>query len=160
MSEDPGSECGSDIVSEPAFPLNCSAPSIRASTQSVVDSMHDFTNMVTVLALVAGTAFTAQAQNAHPAAQMDHAPPPVAGGIWKAVVPARKMHGEFDNFDPMGLAAGAMIPADCSLNWVSPDTGKLYCFVSGTSLVYFLQSPGTKLRDAEASWISLRKTRR
>ena len=81
------------------------------------------------------------------------APPPVPGGIWKAVVPPEKMHGEFDNRDPMGLIAGADIPADCSLNWTNPDDGKLYCFVSGTSLVYFLQSPNSYLRDARAAWL-------
>jgi hypothetical protein len=77
------------------------------------------------------------------------------GGIWKAAVPARAMHGEFDNLDPLGLAAGARIVADCSLNWVSPDDGKLYCFASGTSLGYFLQSPNTRIRDAQAAWTSL-----
>jgi hypothetical protein len=77
------------------------------------------------------------------------------GGIWKAAVPAHAMHGEFDNLDPLGLAAGARIVADCSLNWVSPDDGKLYCFASGTSLAYFLQSPNTRIRDAQAAWISL-----
>jgi hypothetical protein len=65
------------------------------------------------------------------------------------------MHGEFDNFDPLGLAAGARIAADCSLNWVNPDDGKLYCFASGTSLVYFLQNPNTRIRDAQAAWIKM-----
>jgi hypothetical protein len=40
------------------------------------------------------------------------APP---GGIWKAAVPPTQMKGEFDNFDPIGIAAGARIKADCSL---------------------------------------------
>ena len=88
-------------------------------------------------------------------ATSNDAPPPIAGGIWKAAVPAHRMHGEFDNFDPLGLAAGALIAADCSLNWVNPDDGKLYCFASGTSLVYFLQNPNTRIRDAQAAWISL-----
>ena len=42
------------------------------------------------------------------------APP---GGIWKAAVPPTQMKGEFDNFDPIGIAAGARIKADCSINW-------------------------------------------
>jgi hypothetical protein len=37
-------------------------------------------------------------------------------GIWKSLVPAAgTMHGEFQNDDPLGLAAGAEIKADCSL---------------------------------------------
>jgi len=89
------------------------------------------------------------------AAAQDASPAPVAGGIWKAAIPRQPMHGQFENMDPIGLAAGARILADCSLNWVSPDTGKLYCFVSGTSLVYFLQSPGTNIKSAEAAWIGM-----
>jgi len=89
------------------------------------------------------------------AAARDDSPAPVAGGIWKAAIPRQPMHGQFENMDPMGLAGGARILADCSLNWVSPDTGKLYCFVSGTSLVYFLQSPGANIKSAEAAWIGM-----
>ena len=51
--------------------------------------------------------------------------------------------GELDNYDPIGLVAGALIKADCSINWRDPDTGKLYCFSSGTSLVYFQDWPKT-----------------
>ena len=60
-----------------------------------------------------------------------------SGGIWKAAVPPSPMTGEFDSFDPIGVAAGARIKADCSLNWINPDDGKLYCFSSGTSLEVF-----------------------
>jgi len=35
------------------------------------------------------------------------------GGIWKAAVPPTPMKGEFDNLDPLGVAAGARIKADC-----------------------------------------------
>jgi hypothetical protein len=76
-------------------------------------------------------------------------------GIWKAVVPPSAMHGEFDNYDPIGLTAGVRIAADCSINWVDPDTGKLYCFASGTSLVFFLDAPHTYLERARAQWLSL-----
>ena len=69
------------------------------------------------------------------------------GGIWKAVVPPRAMHGEFSNEDPVGLAAGKHIKADCSLNWVADD-GKLYCFTTGTSLVFFEESPQTYIHAA------------
>ena len=78
-------------------------------------------------------------------------------GIWKAVVPAPgAMHGEFANHDPIGLSAGVKLEADCSINWVDPDAGKLYCFSSATSLVFFLESPGTYLAGARVQWVRLR----
>jgi hypothetical protein len=77
-------------------------------------------------------------------------------GIWKAVVPPPgTMHGEFDNHDPFGLAAGVRIAADCSINWVDPDAGKLYCFSSATSLVFFLDGPRAYLERAGAQWLRL-----
>jgi hypothetical protein len=77
-------------------------------------------------------------------------------GIWKAVVPARgSMHGEFDNNDPIGVAAGERIAADCSINWVDPDAGKLYCFASATSLVFFLEAPRGWLARARREWSRL-----
>jgi hypothetical protein len=82
-----------------------------------------------------------------------------SGGIWKAAVPPKPMKGEFDDFDPLGIAAGAMIKADCSLNWTNPDDGKLYCFSSGTSLVYFLDEPQANLRRARAGWRKLTASR-
>jgi hypothetical protein len=83
----------------------------------------------------------------------------VHSGIWKsATPPGGSMHGEFDNNDPIGLAAGAKIPADCSLNWVDPDFHKLYCFSSATSLVYFLDSPRAFLARARKNWDALNHT--
>jgi hypothetical protein len=75
-----------------------------------------------------------------------------SGGIWKAAVPPQPMKGEFDNFDPIGIAAGARIKADCSLNWVNPDDNRLYCFSSGTSLEIFLDKPHANLERARAEW--------
>ncbi len=75
-------------------------------------------------------------------------------GIWKAVVPPVKMKGAFDDHDPIGLAAGKQIPADCSINWTNPDTHKLYCFSSATSLVYFLNAPHTNIARATKRWLS------
>jgi hypothetical protein len=77
-------------------------------------------------------------------------------GIWKWVVPPVKMKGAFDDNDPMGLAAGKAIPADCSINWTDPDTHKLYCFSSATSLVYFLYAPHTNIARATKGWLSLK----
>lgn len=77
-------------------------------------------------------------------------------GIWKAVVPAPgTMHGEFANHDPIGLSAGVKVAADCSINWVDPDSGRLYCFSSATSLVFFLESPGAYLARARTQWLRL-----
>ncbi len=78
-------------------------------------------------------------------------------GIWKAAIPGKPMHGEFRNFDPIGLAAGALIKADCSLNWTNPDDGKLYCFVSGTSLEFFLEKPQAYVERATAVFETIAK---
>jgi len=78
-----------------------------------------------------------------------------SGGIWKAAVPPKPMQGEFDSLDPIGVAAGAKIKADCSLNWINPDDDKLYCFSSGTSLEIFLESPHTNLARARLGWQKL-----
>jgi hypothetical protein len=76
-------------------------------------------------------------------------------GIWKAVSPPGTMHGEFDSNDPIGLSAGKKIKADCSLNWIDPDFGKLYCFSSATSLVFFLDAPRIYLAEARKNWTGL-----
>jgi hypothetical protein len=91
-----------------------------------------------------------------PSLAQQAAPNPArSGGIWKAVVPPKTMNGEFDSFDPIGVAAGARIKADCSLNWVNPDDGKLYCFSSGTSLEFFLDKPQVNLERARRGWQQL-----
>ena len=77
-------------------------------------------------------------------------------GIWKWAVPPTRMNGMFDDHDPIGLVAGKLIPADCSFNWTDPDTHKLYCFTSATSLVYFLDAPQTYLAQAEKTWRALK----
>jgi transposase len=86
------------------------------------------------------------------AAGWNGAPP---GGIWKAAVPPTQMKGEFDNFDPIGIAAGARIKADCSINWIDPDDGARYCFSSGTSLEFFLDDPQANTARARAGWLKL-----
>jgi predicted alpha/beta-hydrolase family hydrolase len=73
-------------------------------------------------------------------------------GIWKAAVPPKAMKGEFDNLDPLGVVAGTRIAADCSLNWIDPDDGRLYCFASGTSLEFFLDQPQVNIQRARAAW--------
>jgi len=73
-------------------------------------------------------------------------------GIWKAVVPLKPMPGEFGNLDPIGVAVGARIVADCSINWINPDDGARYCFSSGTSLEYFLDRPHFNIERARTGW--------
>lgn len=84
---------------------------------------------------------------------------PAHAGIWKAVIPPRgSMHGEFNNNDPFGVSVGVKIAADCSINWVDPDFGKLYCFSTATSLVYFLDEPQTYLARARKNWLTLARS--
>lgn len=104
-----------------------------------------------ILAFVAGCALVSAFAVGSSAGQDPHRADS-SGGIWKAVVPPGAMHGEFANNDPLGLAAGVAIQADCSINWVDPDAGKLYCFSSATSLVVFLDSPHVYLERARAQW--------
>ncbi|MDE2305481.1 MAG: hypothetical protein KGL34_07975 [Gammaproteobacteria bacterium] len=80
-------------------------------------------------------------------------------GIWKAAVPPRRMSGEFDDFDPIGIEAGTRIIADCSLNWIDPDDGRRYCFSSGTSLEVFLEDPWRHLAAASARWRRMQRRR-
>jgi hypothetical protein len=101
-----------------------------------------------VCALLAALSVAALS-HAQPAAPTGAAP---GGGIWKAAVPPKPMRGEFDSLDPLGVAAGARIKADCSLNWIDPDDGKLYCFSSGSSLEFFLDEPQANLERARTGW--------
>jgi hypothetical protein len=91
---------------------------------------------------------------AHDATSVD----PGRAGIWKAAIPPPgSMHGEFDSNDPIGIMAGARIWADCSINWTDPDSHRLYCFSSATSLVFFLEAPQDYLRRAQKQWRELER---
>ena len=79
-------------------------------------------------------------------------------GIWKSYVP-HGMRGEFDSYDPVGLMAGALIRADCSINWRDPDTGKLFCFSTGTSLNYFQDFPKANTKRAREGFERLQAER-
>ncbi|HXO65301.1 MAG TPA: hypothetical protein VN882_11445 [Steroidobacteraceae bacterium] len=82
---------------------------------------------------------------------------PDHAGIWKAAVPAPgTTQGEFDDNDPVGLSDGKRIKADCSVNWVDPDSGKRYCFATATSLVSFLTAPHQYLLEARGVWNRLK----
>jgi hypothetical protein len=110
-------------------------------------------------ALLALSAFIAMSVGVCPPAQAEdpgsHTGAPRGEGIWKAVVPPTPMKSEFDGYDPIGIAAGARIKADCSLNWVNPDDGARYCFSSGTSLEFFLESPHANIASARAAGLKL-----
>ena len=77
-------------------------------------------------------------------------------GIWKSYAP-RGFKGEFNNYDPIGLMSGALIRADCSINWVDPDTRKIYCFASGTSFNYFQDWPKTYARRASEAFEKVKR---
>jgi hypothetical protein len=78
---------------------------------------------------------------------------PDHAGIWKAAIPpSGTMHGEFGNNDPIGLSAGVRIKADCSINWVDPDSRLRYCFSTATSLIVFLDTPHAYLARAIKNW--------
>jgi hypothetical protein len=54
--------------------------------------------------------------------------------------------------DPIGLSAGVTIKADCSINWVDPDSRKRYCFSTATSLGVFLDLPHAYLVRVIKNW--------
>lgn len=130
--------------------------------------------MPAMCAMLAGLTTTAAiAQNSPPSAsELKSYPAPTPGsypkppadystdkGIWKSFVP-KNVHGQFDDYDPVGLMAGALIKADCSINWRNPNTGKLYCFASGTSLVYFERFPEKYIRKARKEYGKLKDSKK
>jgi hypothetical protein len=76
------------------------------------------------------------------------------GGMWAYYVP-KGLHGEFDSYDPIGLIAGDLIKADCSVTWADPK-GRLYCFSSEPSLIYFEDLPQANLKKAREAWQRLK----
>ena len=66
--------------------------------------------------------------------------------------------GVFEDHDPIGVAAGKLIPTDCSFNWTDPDTHQVFCFSSQASLSYFLSAPKANAARAEKSWRTLKGT--
>jgi YHS domain-containing protein len=61
---------------------------------------------------------------------------------------AAPVHGEFDDSCAMGLASGQTIHTDCSVNWINPDDGKVYCFSSESSKAAFLKDPKGNIQRA------------
>jgi hypothetical protein len=121
------------------------APSLTAAVVLAVISPAGFTEPAA--GPVSDDFRAAVVQHGIGATDADHA------GIWKAATPPEgSVRGEFDNNDPIGLSAGKRIWADCSINWVDPDSGRRYCFSSATSLVVFLERPHTYLASALKNW--------
>jgi hypothetical protein len=78
-------------------------------------------------------------------------------GMWDIGRPHPLMgKGVFGDHDPIGIAAGKLIPTDCSVNWIDPDTHKVFCFGSQASLVYFLAAPKSNEARAEKRWRELK----
>jgi hypothetical protein len=111
---------------------------------------------VAAAAVAAGDSFDSRGEESFRSALVSHgvnATDPDHAGIWKAATPPiGSMRGEFESNDPIGLSAGVRIKADCSINWVDPDSGKRYCFSSATSLVVFLETPHSYLARAMKNW--------
>lgn len=53
------------------------------------------------------------------------------------------LRGEFHIYDSDRAHCWRTHPYDCSINWTDPDDGRVYCFNSATSLVYFENWPKT-----------------
>lgn len=64
--------------------------------------------------------------------------------------------GAFADHDPIGVAAGKLIPTDCSVHWTNPDTQQIFCFASQASLSYFLSAPQANTARAEKAWHALK----
>ena len=71
---------------------------------------------------------------------------------------AGKDGAEFDGSCAWGLAEfGAIVPTDCSVSWIDPDTHKTYCFSSEKSKQSFLQNPDENERRAAEKGRKLEK---
>jgi hypothetical protein len=69
-----------------------------------------------------------------------------------------KDSAEFDGSCAWGLAEyGAIVPTDCSINWIDPKTSKTYCFSSEKSKQSFLQNPDENERRAAEKGRKLQK---
>jgi hypothetical protein len=58
---------------------------------------------------------------------------------------------EFGGHCAMSVSAGARLPTDCSVVWISPED-KLYCFSSEQAKAAFMRDPRTNEQRAQANW--------
>jgi hypothetical protein len=122
-------------------------PHMKLLSRFVIAPVLSATLLAAAFACSPGLADTVQPHDDNPAAR-DARHEGI--GFWKAYTP-QGFKGEFDNYDPIGLIGGALIKTDCSINWRDQD-GKLYCFASGTSLVYFQDLPKANIRKASEAF--------
>ncbi len=142
----------------------------RMATIALFTIMGAGLNVTTLAAALAENVKPATPQNdeANSAAAMNdtvHDPrildqqPGRSWGMWDIGRPhPLQGKGVFDDHDPIGVAAGKLIPSDCSVNWIDPDTHKIFCFGSQASLVYFLAAPKANEARAEKAWRMLKGT--
>ncbi len=134
--------------------------------------------MLTISALVFAMLSAARAENVKPAAPEDPEADSKAAmkftvhdsridksqkggsdwGMWDIGRPhPMQGKGEFGGHDPIGVAAGKLIPTDCSVYWDDPDTHKILCFSTQASLVYFLEAPQANAARAAKRWREMQK---
>jgi len=56
---------------------------------------------------------------------------------------------EFGESCAMGLADGQTVKTDCTVHWIDPDDGKVYCFSSENSKAAFLKDPKANIARAK-----------
>jgi hypothetical protein len=59
---------------------------------------------------------------------------------------------EFDGNCAMSVAHGNSLPTDCSVVWISPKSGRLYCFSSEDAKLAFVSNASGNEDRAQASW--------
>ena len=76
----------------------------------------------------------------------------VAAALFAASFAALAVEPELDGNCAMSAAMGAKLPTSCSVVWISPQTGKLYCFSSEGAKTAFIKDPAGNEQRAQAFW--------
>jgi hypothetical protein len=59
---------------------------------------------------------------------------------------------ELDGHCAMSAAHGNKLPTDCSVVWISPKSGRLYCFSSENAKLAFIRNASANEDRAQAFW--------
>jgi hypothetical protein len=59
---------------------------------------------------------------------------------------------ELDGHCAMSAAHGNKLPTDCSVVWISPKSGRLYCFSSENAKLAFMRNASSNEDRAQAFW--------
>ena len=59
---------------------------------------------------------------------------------------------EHDGHCALSASLGNQLPTDCSVVWISPKTGKLYCFSSEKAKQTFMRDAADNEKLAQACW--------